>query len=215
MAETIKAFNRRLQEGFFEKYIKHPGIDIGAVGNTLKDYVDRVSEGFRIWDIQYGDSDATYMQGIPDNYFATVYASHVLEHLPDPITAIQNWFRILAPDGHLIIDVPSMLLYEKKTDLPSRWNADHKTFWVLDIDESDNPYGPHVFGLVNAVEKALHGLPHEIDTIRTLDTDYQMNGNNHASGEYSLEIIVRKPLSDEFAIEQSKKKRTRKPLNMK
>src|SRR5690348_8692983 len=125
--ETKKAHNRRLREGWFEKYAPetHSGIDIGCQR-------DMIHESFRPWDLIFGDGDATHMADVADDTYHTVYASHVLEHLADPDTAVLNWYRITKPGGHLIVIVPHRDLYEKKDDLPSRWNGDHRWFFLPD-----------------------------------------------------------------------------------
>ena len=125
MGETSKARERRLKEGWFDKYAPEglSGIDLGCSDDPL-------NHTFRRWDIQFGDGDATIMEGIPDNTFQTVYASHLLEHVRYPSLAIKKWFDILKPGGHLIICVPHRDLYEKKRFPPSNWNHDHKCFWL-------------------------------------------------------------------------------------
>jgi len=42
----------------------------------------------------------------PDERFERVYASHVLEHLADPLAAMREWHRLLRPGGELHIRVP-------------------------------------------------------------------------------------------------------------
>jgi SAM-dependent methyltransferase len=188
MAETTKSKSRRVREGFFAKYIADPGIDIGCS-------TDPLNETFRRFDIMYGDGDAQRMEGIPDNTFATVYASHVLEHLHDPIEAIRNWFRILRDGGYLIIQVPHMELYEKRVDLPSRWNGDHKTYWLPEYANALVDPPAHVRGLLETVVIALPvGDTWEVEYCRVLDEGYSANGDEHPSGEYSIEICIRKGL---------------------
>lgn len=182
MGETSKAAARRDREGWFDTYIYDPGIDIGCQH-------DPVSSLFRKYDVIFGDGDATLMADVPDNSYKTVYASHVLEHLDDPITAIRNWYRILAPGGHLLISVPHRDLYEKKLDLPSRWNGEHKTFW-LPWMYGDGP-DLHVWGLWNAIDLAINV---EVHSLRVCDEGFTSEGPTiHSQGEYSIEAIVRKP----------------------
>ena len=109
--ETSKAAARRLREGWFTKFAPDwmSGIDIGCQEDFL-------NHTFRRWDYRFGDPDATYMDGVPDNVFHTVYASHLLEHLDDPVVALTNWYRITRPGGHLIVIVPHRDLYEKKKE---------------------------------------------------------------------------------------------------
>ncbi len=180
MAETRKSHERRLREGWFDAYAPFylSGIDIGCGRDPL-------NETFRRFDIMYGDGDAQKMEGIPDDAFHTVYASHVLEHLHDPIEALYNWYRILRHSGHLIVCVPHRDLYEKRSLLPSRWNGDHKTFWLPQKGEP-----PHTRGLEEIILQAIPNA--DIVLLRILDEGYFSNGNEHAGGEYSIEVIVRK-----------------------
>ncbi len=181
MGETIKARNRRLKENWFDKYAPDDksGIDIGCQRDPL-------NETFRRWDIIFGDGDATYMSGVSDNKFHTVYASHILEHVNDPVTAIQNWYRITKPGGHVIVLVPHRDLYEKRTTLPSRWNGEHKTFWLPEAGEP-----PCTRGLKETIMQAVPNA--DIVSFRVLDEGcIPTPSHKHATGEYSIEAIIRK-----------------------
>ena len=180
MAETIKSRDRRIREGWFEKYAPPylSGIDIGCGKDPLNDT-------FRRFDYILGDGDAQKMIGVPDNSFPTVYASHILEHLHDPIEGLYNWYRICRSPGHLIVCVPHRDLYEKKTTLPSRWNEDHKTFW---LPEKGEP--PHTRGLREIILQAIPNA--DIVLLRVLDEGWVSNGDKHSGGEYSIEAIVNK-----------------------
>ena len=183
MGETLKARDRRTKEGWFGKYIQYPGIDIGCQH-------DPVDDDFRKWDVIFGDGDATFMESVPDNFYATVYASHVLEHVDNPGEAIKNWYRILSPGGHLIVIVPHRDLYEKKKELPSHWNAEHRSFWLPISGEE-----PCTKGLLDTISQALPGV--EIVSLRVLDDGFVSNGPlSHSSGEYSIEAIVKKEVEN-------------------
>ncbi|MCR5755557.1 MAG: class I SAM-dependent methyltransferase, partial [Acetatifactor sp.] len=95
--ETYKSRERRCKEGFFEKYCRGEGIDIGWGGDLL-------TPNCSGWDIENGD--AQYLDGIDDESFDFVYSSHCLEHIYDVRTALKNWFRIVKKGGYLIIAVP-------------------------------------------------------------------------------------------------------------
>jgi ubiquinone/menaquinone biosynthesis C-methylase UbiE len=178
--EVSKAHSRRVREGWFEKYAPEGkiGIDIGA-GN------DPLNKTFRRWDLKFGDGDATLMKGVPNNLYHTVHASHVLEHLDNPTIAVKNWYRILAPKGNLIILVPHRDLYEKKKELPSRWNHSHKSLWLPDI-----PDPPQTWSLKKTIQSAIPNS--NIISFRILDEGYKKNGNKHPQGEYSIEAIIQK-----------------------
>lgn len=178
MGETAKAYDRRVREGWFERYVADPGIDIGCQRDPL-------NHTFRRWDLIYGDGDATFMEGVADETFATVYASHVLEHLADPITALRNWYRILRPGGHLIVVVPHRDLYEGRKTLPSRWNHEHKSFWL----PMDGDGLPGTRGLNFSFHEAIGRGATEI---RIQNEGWAMEPGKHAVGEYSIEAILRK-----------------------
>lgn len=181
--ESDKARERREREGWFQKYAppELSGIDIGCGG-------DPINQTFRQWDERIKwCGDATLMSGIPSNAFHTVYTSHVLEHLQEPQKAIRRWYEITRPGGHLIIIVPHRDLYEQKTELPSRFNGDHKHFWLPEKGEY-----PWTRGLK---EEVLAALPNaNIVSLRVLDEDYIPSGEDldHPMGEYSIEVILRK-----------------------
>jgi len=42
-----------------------------------------------------------------DQSFEAVRASHVLEHIPDPLKALNEWKRVCRPEGKVVIFVPS------------------------------------------------------------------------------------------------------------
>jgi SAM-dependent methyltransferase len=181
VGETAKAHERRKREGWFEQFApKHlPGIDIGCG-------IDPLNDTFMLWDQMYGCGDATYMDGIPDNSFRTVYASHILEHVMEPTEAVKNWYRILSPGGYLIICVPHRDLYERKLETPSLYNGDHRSFWLPDRTEP-----PNTFSLAHVIHDAT-GLTNFL--LRVCKEGYCDPGEGkHAGGEYSIEAIVQKP----------------------
>lgn len=180
IVETDKAFERRQREGFFARYTQGPGIDIGCSTSPVTPDCDK-------WDKSLGHGDATTMTGVPDCKYDYVYSSHCLEHLDDPITALRNWWRILRPCGWLIVMVPHRDLYEKRLTLPSRWNADHKYFWLPVWSEP-----PHTLGLIAVAISAL-GETFWPQSLRVLDEGFGNSGEYvHSSGEYSIEMILRK-----------------------
>jgi SAM-dependent methyltransferase len=181
--ETAKARGHRLRDGWFDRFAPEDrtGIDIGC-------QYDPINQTFRLWDHVFGDGDATLMEGVPDRVFHTVYASHVLEHIVDPVLALKNWYRLLMPGGHLIVMVPHRDMYEKKKILPSTWNPDHKWMWLPDRDEE-----PHTLSLANVIREAeLENS--EIVSLKILDEgyDYSLPADVHAVGEFSIEAIIKR-----------------------
>ena len=183
MAETSKAHKRRLKSGFYYKYIQGYGIDIGCGRIDTHDGADPIA----IDNCIHHDKDicdATTMDAYPANHFDYVYASHILEHLDNPITAIQNWIRICKVGGHVIISLPHRDLYERKKTLPSKWNADHRYFYLPDACEP-----PHTFSMKGILQAA--GVFKY--SMKVIDTSTNHDRpEEHANGEFSIEVIIKK-----------------------
>lgn len=187
IGETSKAFERRIKEGWHFDWLMGCGIDIGASSHLG---LDKVTPDCDTWDMNNGD--ATEMAGVPNEKYAWTYSSHCLEHLANPSKAIGNWWRILKPGGYLVIVVPHRDLYEKRTELPSQWNPDHKWFWLPSIGEK-----PCTLGLMSVCREAL-GENIDVQELRILNEGFiSVSPNVHSGGEYSIEIIIRKPVDNQ------------------
>lgn len=198
VGETCKAHKRRLKEGWFEKYTPadKSGLDIGCGHDPLNDT-------FRKFDKQFGDGDAQFLLGV-DSYH-TVYASHILEHIIDPVKAVARWYEVVESGGRLIICVPHRHLYERKTELPSRWNEDHKHFFLPETEEP-----PCTLSFKKVI---LDAIPDANVEFRVLDEGFHdglewyqaevigelgevelkdFSVQEHPKGEYSIEAIIYK-----------------------
>jgi SAM-dependent methyltransferase len=176
-AETTKARHRRLVEGFFDKYCRGKGLDVGCGG-------DPIMPDVVMWDFEHGD--AQYLKGIENETFDYVNASHILEHMVDPATALKNWFRVLKKGGYLILYVPHRDLYEKKKTLPSRWNADHKHFFLPDTEEA-----PNTSSLKKLIKNNLSGA--EVIYMKVCDQGHTITDPmKRSDGEYSIEVVIKK-----------------------
>lgn len=175
--ETSKARARREQEGFFQKYCRGRGLDIGYGG-------DPVTPNCLGWDIEHGD--AQYLEGLGEQTFDFVYSSHTLEHMANPGVALRNWWKVVNPGGYLILYLPHRDLYEKKRTLPSCWNMDHKYFFTLDKNDPPDTIGilPLIQDTLNTYEIAEAKECSEGHTIREPE--------RHSDGEYSVEVVIRK-----------------------
>lgn len=187
MAETKKAFNRRIKNGFFEKYINDKKvIDIGVGRIDTFDGADPLTDWCDTWDKDNGNAEN--MDGVLDETYDTVYNSHLLEHLNNPILAINNWMRILKSGGYLIICVPHRDLYERKKTLPSNWNADHKFFILPDEEEA-----PDTKSLKKIITDGCFGYNYEIIEIEVHDSCTNLDKpNEHGDGEYQIQAIIKK-----------------------
>ena len=70
-----------------------------------------------------------------DGAFDTVFSSHTLEHIEEHQAALAEWWRLVAPGGHLILYLPHRDLYPRIGDPDG--NPDHKhDFAPQDIVEA-------------------------------------------------------------------------------
>lgn len=113
----------RRREIIAKEHVAGSGIEIGGLNAPLKvsssasvRYVDRAPvselrkqypelEGQRIVQTDIID-DGERLASLPDASQDFVIANHFLEHCQDPIGALRNMFRVLAPRGVLYLAVP-------------------------------------------------------------------------------------------------------------
>jgi SAM-dependent methyltransferase len=114
---------RTVREDLALRHLRGSGLEIGALDFPLRvpagarvRYVDRKpNEGLRedFPELAGHDfvpvdvvDDATTLATIADETQDFVIASHVIEHLQDPIGALRAWVRVLRPGGVLWLAVP-------------------------------------------------------------------------------------------------------------
>lgn len=166
-----------MNEGFFEKYCKGEGLDIGC-GD------DPVVDGCCGWDLMNGD--AQYLDGINNGEFDWVYSSHCLEHVDDVRCTLKNGFRILRSGGFLILYIPHRDLYGKRTSLPSRFNPHHKHMFLIGRREA-----PDTLDIVEEIRESLDN--YEVQYVKICDNGYIRHSDTDPSeGEYSVEVVIRK-----------------------
>ncbi len=175
--ETSKAKQRRTRETFFEKYCNGSGLDIGFGGDLL-------TQNCVGWDFEHGNAQS--LKGIADLKFDFVYSSHTLEHMTNPHISLMNWWRVLKRGGYLLLYVPHRDLYEKKKMLPSRWNSDHKHYFLPYQDDA-----PDTIGITALIHDSLSNF--EIVYVKECCEGHKISDPEiHSDGEYSIVVVVRK-----------------------
>jgi len=77
-------------------------------------------------------------------------------------------------------------LYEKKKTLPSRFNHDHRHFFLIDRDEV-----PDTIGMIPLIERTLKDF--EIVYAKECSEGHTITDPElHSEGEFSIEVVVRK-----------------------
>ena len=179
--ETSRNNLKRIQTGFYEKYMSGQGLDIGYRGSLPEaDPVLPTAQGIEL-DFPGYDGVTLPFASESQDY---VFSSHSLEHIKSNylFETIQEWFRVLKIDGHLVICVPHRDLYEKKWQPPSKYNGDHQRF-----------YTPS--SLLHEIEYALD-IPNSYRIVHMRDNDdgydYNVPPNTHCSGAMEIELVIKK-----------------------
>lgn len=120
---SIKRKNK-IRAFFACKYIVGQGIEIGAQGSPLQvdrnkttvTYVDRISneQTTTLHNLSAQELTSINILAEADNLdmfrnesLDFVIANHLLEHIPNPVAAIEEWLRILRNNGVLYLSLPN------------------------------------------------------------------------------------------------------------
>jgi SAM-dependent methyltransferase len=192
MREASKSMRRRLHDcRFATRCAVGAGIDIGAGNDPVSLYLELFPgmREVRAWDMP--DGDAQLLEGVASDSLDFVHSSHCLEHMRDPVEALQNWFRVLKPGGHLVCVVPDEDLYEQG-QFPSTFNADHKWTFSLWKAASWNKKSVNLFELLPRLGAAVQVLKLEL-----LDASFRyalprFDQTCTPVGECAIEMVLRK-----------------------
>ena len=187
--ESRKAYAARCASGFWDRYLDGPLVlDIGYRGGTFNavpiiDYavgIDLDSPGYDGFHLPFGDGEVD-----------AVHASHVLEHVAPPENYLREWFRVLRVGGHLVLMVPSLMLYERRLTVPpSRWSPEHL-----------RAYSPAT--LLAEIEGALEPNTYRVRHLADNDTgyDYGLPPEQHPTGCLEIECCIQKIAPPKWSVE--------------
>jgi len=187
MRETTKAHDRRKRAGYFHRYLKGNGVDVGCGDDPLKVPEGKVLAYDRLIDPAH---DAQTLADLPDDHFDFLYSSNCLEQVEWPARALVNWIRVVKPGGYVFFTVPDEDLYEQGF-WPSRFNADHQWSWTMHKNVSNMPRSINL----------LHWLTQFCGTARILsvqltDTNYDYSVSKAdqtlKDAEAFIEVILQK-----------------------
>jgi SAM-dependent methyltransferase len=178
--EAGKSYHERLRSGFLARYCGGSTVlDVGFSGYDNPERRPALPGAIGV-DLDYPGYDGVTLP-FGDGSVDTVFSSHCLEHIDDDRGAIRDWLRVLKVGGFLVCMVPHQALYEKKRDLPSRWNADHKRMYTS-------------ASLLLAVEEALAVNSFRVRHLRENDRgfNYAIGPTIHSDGAYEIELVIEK-----------------------
>ncbi|NCC50026.1 MAG: class I SAM-dependent methyltransferase [Spartobacteria bacterium] len=142
MKEASKT--RALWSEFEKSLITGTGIDIGCGPDPVTPEVD-------CFDVD--DGDANYITQHVDKTYDFVFSCHCLEHMHDPQLALNEWWKLVNPGGHLIVVVPDEDLYEQGY-FPGIFNTDHKNTFTISKQKSWSPRSHNILDIVNGLENS-------------------------------------------------------------
>jgi len=144
MNETSKT-NKVRGTDFAHKFLQGKVLDIGCG----KDMVCQWAQPF---DQVHGDAQHIG-EFLSKESYDTVYSSHCLEHMPDPLNALEQWWSLVKPGGFLVTVVPHEDLYEQGV-WPSRFNHDHKATFRLGGETKFSPVSYNIEAIISALPGA-------------------------------------------------------------
>lgn len=176
--ESQRTYEEKLNSGFFNKYMSGNGLDIGYAG-----YIDGclpILDTAIGVDTNYPGYDGKTLPFTNESQ-DYVYSSHCLEHINTTVLALREWFRVLKIGGFMVTIVPHHYLYEKKAQLPSRWNEDHKYFFTPGF-------------LLSCIEHALKPNSYRVRLLEDGDAgfDYSIGPDKHSDGQYEITLVIQK-----------------------
>ena len=117
------------------------GLDIGAGRDPVRPDVRR-------FDVEHGDANCVTQVIRELESFDYVFSSHCLEHMRDPIAALEDWWKLVKPGGALFVIVPDEDLYEQGY-WPSIFNSDHKSTFTISKQTSWSPVSRNLLDLMD------------------------------------------------------------------
>jgi SAM-dependent methyltransferase len=188
--ETSSSFVAKLRSGFYATYMAGDVIlDVGYRGgfdNPTPVFPHAIGV-----DTDYPGYDGSRLP-FEDGTVDTVYSSHMLEHVADYVATIRDWHRVLRVGGFIVCVVPHQFLYEKRRNLPSRWNGDHKRFYTPSR-------------LLAEFEEALEPNSYRVRHLADGDDGYayDVGPEQHGGGRYEIEVAIEKRDTPGWSLEDN------------
>lgn len=182
--ETERSHVKRLHTGIYNSWGMFPsvvqkiGLDIGYKGSLP--WAEPVLPNAIGIDSDYPKYNGIHLPFATDSQ-DYVFSSHCLEHILPYTDCIREWHRVTKVGGRIIIIVPHQFIYEKKANLPSKWNEGHHRFYTPSslMGEIEDSLEPNTYRL-------RHLMDHDEGN------DYHIPPNKHSSGAYEIECVIQK-----------------------
>lgn len=185
--DGLEIYQKRDWRSYFVSKITGRGLEIGPLHRPMNkhdgmqvEYIDRYSVADlrkhypELIDLPLVEADilgdAQDLAVVADQQYDFLISAHVIEHMKDPIRALENWSRVVKPGGVIYLITP-----DKRAIFDHKRNRSALSHIILDYlnptDERDFEhyfdYAMHVHGK-NKLDAALEAK-------RLIDTDYSIH----------------------------------------
>lgn len=177
--ESRKTYAEKLESGFIQRYLSGATvIELGYKG-YIGGTVPIVPQAIGI-DLGYPGYDGSTLPFADDSVDA-IYSSHCFEHIPDYITVLRDWYRLLKTGGHIVMVVPHQYLFEKRRHLPSPSNPDHRRYYTPE-------------SLCREIAEAFEENSYRIRHLTENDRGFNYEGlpEGPSYGLYEIEVVIEK-----------------------
>ena len=165
----LKILDVGIGDAYASLQFKKAGHNVAALGLNLDKYLDvkKISElGIQLHEVDVMNFDK-------DEAFDFIWASHIMEHLPNPGAFIEKLLSMLNKDAYLAIAVPPYKPYCVGGHLVTSWTVGQLMYFLahykLDVIGGHFiNYGYNVFALVQKAEKDIPELLHDKGDIEIL-----------------------------------------------
>ncbi len=148
--------------------------------------------GVKNVDFQQGDGLALTFE---DNFFDLAYSTHVLEHIQDRVTALQEMKRVVKPNGLVVcsvLDSSTATFYPPCPSMEAIYRGWARLSDIVNFDKGDPGLGRRLFSLAieagfSSVEMELFGIPDFMALSTQADSIHRVfvQGKHHARKEHS------------------------------
>lgn len=132
--------------------------------------------------------DGTDLSKIPSERYDLICSSHVIEHIANPIKALNEWKRVLKKNGYFLIIVPNyQKTYDRKrpVTLLSHLIQDYEN----NVNENDNTHLEEIINLHDlSIDSTVNSF--EEHKIRTLDNANRRIAHHHVFDKKLLRSLL-------------------------
>ncbi len=187
---SLAATRRALDPSFTRHYFTGRGIDLGPGPEPLAGFAGAFPGMTALDTAAWPPEHLEALPGLPNDNYDFVHSDLSLAIVDNCFAALQRWFEVVKPGGHLILRVPDEDLAGRglyPTPLAPDWK------WTFTIYKRRS-WSAKSINLVNLIMTL--GESAEIKRIVTLDgeMDYSapIDFGTQPSGEAGIEVVIRK-----------------------